>query len=343
MKSLIKLQRISPSLAIFLALGCFELCLTAPAIISGPFSVDLFASVNGTTQNGGGSILEFTPSGGETTFASALDRPRGVAFDSAGNLFIATTTLDENSGNYSGAILKIASDGTQTTFANVSGPSASFFLEDLKIDDSDNVLLMVNDETDLNEASVIYEFAPDGTQTTFGNIPGQGYGLAFDSEGNLYAADLGDQTVYLFTPGGTRTVFIGPSAFDPDQSPAGLVFDRFGNLFVSTEIAGSPGGGDTILMFAPDGTESTFASGLDEPRGLVFDRAGQLFVAEVPATTTGDILKFAPNGTRTVFASGLGRTEGNGGAEFLTFMRKAVAPPARRHPTPPPRPTPPRP
>jgi DNA-binding beta-propeller fold protein YncE len=192
----------------------------------------------------------------------------------------------------------------RTTFADVSGPSVNFFLEDLKIDDSDNVSLMVNDETDPNEASVIYRFAPDGTQSTFGDVPGQGYGLAFDSEGNLYAADFGDQTVYLFTPAGTRTVFIGPSAFDPDQGPAGLAFDRFDNLFVSTEIAGNPGGGDTILTFAPDGTGSTFASGLNEPRGLAFDRAGNLFVAEIPAATTGNILKFAPDGTYTVFASG---------------------------------------
>jgi len=323
------------------ALASFALVAVAQAIIGQPATVDLFASINGTTQNGGGSILEFTPPGVQSTFASALSRPRGVAFDSAGNLFVTTTTLDLNSGNFSGAILKIAPDGTQTTFANVSGPSASFFLEDLKIDDSGNVFLIVNDETDPNEASVIYRFAPDGTQSTFGDLPGQSYGLAFDSGGNLYAADFGDQTIYMFTPGGTRTIFVGPSAFDPDQGPAGLAFDRFGNLFVSTEIAGNPGGGDTILMFAPDGTGSTFASGLDEPRGLAFDSAGNLFVAEIPATTTGDILKFAPDGTYIVFASGLGRTEGNGGPEFLTFQQNA-APVPRRHPTPPPHPTPPR-
>jgi hypothetical protein len=324
----------------FLALGSFALLAVAQAIITPPATLDLFASINGTTQNGGGSILEFTPPGVQSTFASLLDRPRGVAFDSAGNLFVATTAIDINSGDYSGAILKIAPDGTQTTFANVSGPSASFFLEDLKIDDSDNVFLMVNDEMDPNEASVIYRFAPDGTQSTFGDVPGQSFGLAFDNSGNLYAAAFGDQTIYMFT-GGTRTIFVGPSGFDPDQGPVGLAFDRFGNLFVSTNILGSPGGTDTILVFAPDGTGSTFASGLNEPRGLAFDRAGNLFVAEIPVTTTGDILKFAHDGTFTVFASGLGRPEGNGGPEFLAFQQNG-APASRRHPTPPPRPTPPR-
>jgi len=338
MKSSIKITHLV--FPFFAALSCAALCLKAQAIITSPATVDLFASINGTTQNDGGSILEFTPPGVQSTFASTLSRPRGVAFDSAGNLFVATTTVDLNTGNDSGAILKITPDGTQMTFTNVSGPSVSFFLEDLKIDDSGNVFLVVNDETDPNEASVIYSFAPDGTQSLFGDLPGQSYGLAFDSTGNLYAADFVDQTIYMFTPGGTRTIFVGPSAFNPDQGPAGLAFDRFGNLFVSTEIQGNPGGGDTILVFAPDGTESTFASGLDEPRGLAFDSAGNLFVAEVPALTTGDILKFAPDGTFTVFASGLGRIEGNGGPEFLSFQSNA-APIPRPHPTPHPHPTPP--
>ena len=48
----------------------------------------------------------------------------------------------------------------------------------------------------------------------FGSVPGaSGFGLAFDSVGNLYAADGDDQTIYKFAPDGTRTVFVGPSAF----------------------------------------------------------------------------------------------------------------------------------
>ena len=58
----------------------------------------------------GGKIYQVTPAGTATTFASGLNFPAGLAFDSAGNLFEA------DSG--SGTILKFAPDGTHTTFAS---------------------------------------------------------------------------------------------------------------------------------------------------------------------------------------------------------------------------------
>ena len=67
-------------------------------------------------------------------------------------------------------------------------------------------------------------------------------GIAFDGAGNLFAADSHDQTIYEFTPDGTSSIFAGPSAFDLDQGPSGLAFDRFGNLFVSTVGADTASG-----------------------------------------------------------------------------------------------------
>src|SRR5207237_514197 len=111
--------------------------------------------------------------------------------------------------------------------------------------------------------------------------------------------------IYKFAPNGTRSVFADPSDFGPDQYPGGLAFDRFGNLFTSTE-AGTPIGNDTILKFTPDGVESTFATNLDWPNSLAFDGSGNLFVAEWAAfAPPGDILRFTPNGNRTAFAPSL--------------------------------------
>ena len=45
--------------------------------------------------NGSGKIYKFTPAGGQSTFASGLDLPSGLAFDSAGNLFVQRDSLDE--------------------------------------------------------------------------------------------------------------------------------------------------------------------------------------------------------------------------------------------------------
>src|SRR4029077_15321034 len=58
----------------------------------------------------------------------------------------------------------------------------------------------------------------------------------------------------------------------------------------------------SILKFSPDGTKTTFASGL-EPEDLTFDRSGNLFVTDFGSHS---ILKFSPDGTKSTFACGLG-------------------------------------
>jgi sugar lactone lactonase YvrE len=63
----------------------------------------------------------------------------------------------------------------------------------------------------------------------------------------------------------------------------------------------------TIFKFAPGGTRSTFASGLNLPYGLAFDASGNLFEADF---VSGTIFKFTPGGTRSTFASGLGGPTG---------------------------------
>src|SRR5438132_11442392 len=71
---------------LFLSLGAiFALAITAHA-------QNLYVSAHtpGTGANHH-SILEFTPSGAQSTYASRLSFPRGLAFDSLGNLFAAET------------------------------------------------------------------------------------------------------------------------------------------------------------------------------------------------------------------------------------------------------------
>jgi sugar lactone lactonase YvrE len=158
-------------------------------------------------------------------------------------------------------------------------------------------------------------------------------GLAFDGAGNLLAADTFNQTIFKFAPDGTRSVFVGPSAFDPDTGPAGLAFDRFGNLFVSTESEPPLIGKDAILKFTPQGVRSTFATGLTFPRGLAFDRSGNLFVADVDGMGSGEILKFTPDGNRSVFA--VVPVPSNTDPQFLAFQ---LLPTPRPRPSPHPRP-----
>jgi hypothetical protein len=274
---------------------------------------NLYVSVNGPIcgfqcSDSSGSISEYTPAGMQITIASGLARPRGLAFDSGGNLFAAVNHFGPPS-QWHGTILKFPPLGHQSVLGNV----ALSFIESLVTDSGGNTFALAQSfSSTIGDVSNIYKFAPDGTRMLFGSVPnGFGFGLALDSVGNLYSADADDQTIYKFAPDGTHTIFVGPSAFADGTGPLGLAFDSIGNLFVST--GGDPGN-DTILEFTPIGAESTFATGLTTPRGLAFDGSGNLYVAEANPAPDGDILEFAPGGgAPTVFASGIDLPE------FLTF------------------------
>src|SRR5437588_10214695 len=86
------------------------ICLAALSLIcaSAP-AQNLFMSdgYSGISHNLG-HIYKFTPNGASSTFAGRLDGPEGLAFDSAGNLFVAS----------GGSIYKFTPGGTRSTFAS---------------------------------------------------------------------------------------------------------------------------------------------------------------------------------------------------------------------------------
>ncbi|HTD87267.1 MAG TPA: NHL repeat-containing protein [Candidatus Binatia bacterium] len=233
-----------------------------------------------------------------------------MSFDSIGNLFAAETVAPGDRDLLIGRALKF----NLRNHRNTVGSATNFFFEGLAVDIAGNAYVMANDDNSPTGASTIFKFTPDGERIVFGSVPSQGWGLAFDSAGNLYAADGGAQTIYKFASNGTRTVFAGPSEFAEGESPVGLAFDSSGNLFVSIETFTDPGA-DSIVYFSPTGVKSPFATGLSTPRGLAFDSSGNLFVAEASGEfLPGDILKFpSGGGMPEVFASGLFRPQ------FLTF------------------------
>jgi sugar lactone lactonase YvrE len=111
--------------------------------------------------------------------------------------------------------------------------------------------------------------------------------LAFDHSGNLFVTDHAAQTIFKFTPDGTRNVFVTGVRLSEGN---GIAFDAADNLFVL-----SPSGeyhvGGTILKFSPDGTRSTFATGVGLPYRLAIDPSGNLFVSD---WDTGSIYKLTP-------------------------------------------------
>jgi sugar lactone lactonase YvrE len=228
----------------------------------------------------GNTIYEFAPGympgGASSIFATVPDSGAGLAFNSAGDLFVPSSNV--------GAITEIAPNGTQSTFASgLLTPSTVAF-------NSAGDLFVLD-----TGASAIYEYTPGGVRSTFATGVFAPYGLAFNSAGNLFAADGYSGNILQFSPSGVRSIF----ASVPGEGLHGFAFNSAGNLFVAA-------GGDAgyIFKFTPNGTQSTFASGLDFPTDLAFNSAGDLFVANFGSSPWID--KFAPNGTESPFDTTVG-------------------------------------
>ncbi len=81
-------------------------------------SGNLFASTGGNPGND--SVLKFTPTGAQSTFAAGLaNAPLGLAFDGNGDLFVA----ENGTANQAGDIIRVTPDGTKSTFDSNLGPA----------------------------------------------------------------------------------------------------------------------------------------------------------------------------------------------------------------------------
>lgn len=245
------------------------LCVGAILLLAhaGAEAQNLFVSVYGS-----GQINTLTPTGAQSTFASGLNQPLGLAFDQAGNLYEA----DANSGN----IYKFSPAGAQSTFlSGLNRPVGLAF-------NSAGNLFVAN-----SGAGQIVQITPGGVSSVFASGLGQPLGLAFDSAGNLFVADANSGNIYEITPAGAQSTFASGLS-----TPFGLAFDKAGNLYEADTGSGN------INKFTPAGVKSTFASGLNSPVGLAFNSAGDLFEGDLGS---GNIFEFTPAAARSTFASGL--------------------------------------
>jgi sugar lactone lactonase YvrE len=245
---------------------------------------NLFVNCDGT------NIIEITPDGVQSTFASGLIQATGMAFDSAGDLFVGD--IQAVDGN--GVIYEYTPTGARTTFAlGLEEPTGLAFDSAGNLfcanGDSGNILEFTNNAGTLSSNAVIFA----------SGLPFPTGGLAFDGAGNLFAAveNVGNTSGYIFEftncAAAERGIFVTGFAY-----PHSLAFNSAGDLFVAD------GNAHNIYKFTTDGTQSTVAS-LSIPIGLAFDRAGDLLVA---GYTSGAIYEFT-NGIaagQRVFASGLG-------------------------------------
>jgi sugar lactone lactonase YvrE len=171
-------------------------------------------------DSGSGSILKLTPGGARSTFVSGLDGPEGLAFDKAGNLFV--TDGGSIAGPGHGHLYKFTPNGVRSILGSgFISPNA------LAFDSTGNLFLVDAGDIDgLGDA--IYKFTPNGVRTTFGptNFGFEELGLAIDSANNLFVPDYEPGNIYKFTPAGVHSVFVNiPSNFQSGVAPAALAFE----------------------------------------------------------------------------------------------------------------------
>jgi len=185
----------------------------------------------GSTANTSGAILKFTPGGTQSVFASGLvaagwGLPEGLAFDSAGNLYVSTYA---DTGVITSSVLEFSPNGQETVVAeNENG-----FVRGLAFDNSGNLYQANWGQDDGNG------FIEEGS-SVFASGLNSPLGMAFDVAGNLYESDPA-ATISKFDPSGVETSFnsqitgTGQLAFAPlaTPEPGSLA------LLVSAGIAGA--------------------------------------------------------------------------------------------------------
>jgi sugar lactone lactonase YvrE len=193
------------------------------------------ASVAGRTGSSAPDVVRITPGQGVTVVAGGggstadgvpatsarLSNPAGIAFDAAGNLFIADRT--------DGRIRKVALDGTISTvagngmvgFAGDGGPATAAALahpSGIAIDSAGNLYIADTGNNRIRKVGI------DGRISTVVGTGVAGYsgdegpafaaelaspeGVAIDSFGFLYIADTGNNHVREVSPGGVITTLI---------------------------------------------------------------------------------------------------------------------------------------
>ena len=254
---------------------------------------------------------------GGAAVAAQLDFPRGVALDSAGNLYIADTNnhrirkVDAAAriSTVAGDVIRgyggYGGDGGAALAANLSSPRG------VALDGAGN--LYIADEGNnrirkVDAAGVISTvagsstagFSGDGGTATAAklNFPA---GVALDGAGNLYIADSLNQRIRKVDAAGAISTVAGDGTrgFGGDGGaavaaqldfPRGVALDGAGNLYIADSLnqrirkvdaagAISTVAGDGTRGFGGDGGAAVAAQ-LDFPRGVALDGAGNLYIAD---------------------------------------------------------------
>lgn len=297
----------------------------------------------------GSGVATFSGDGGLAT-AAALNHPRGMAFDAAGNIFIAD--LDNSRVrkiDTSGTITTVAGTGT-AGFSGDGGAAINAMLNQpqaVAIDASGNLIIADTQNRRIRKVD------SSGTITTIAGTGVEGYSgdgglatqamlhqavdLAVDGSGAIYFADSTGQRIRKIANGIITTVAgTGVGGFSGDGGaaisatmdfPVSIAFDKSNNLYFSDgnnfrirriDTAGN------IATVVGTGTEGFSGDGgapisanLNYTYGLRFDSTGRMFLADA---SNNRVRMVSSNTITTLAGSGTDGFAGDGGVATSAML-----------------------
>ncbi|HEX3744639.1 MAG TPA: IPT/TIG domain-containing protein [Bryobacteraceae bacterium] len=271
--------------------------------VSSSGTITTFAG-NGTAGFGGD---------GSAAGSAQLNRPQGVAVDSSGNVYVADTQNGRVRKISGGIITTVAGSSTQGFGGDgaVATSAALFVPIGLAVDSANNLYI-----ADFTNNRVRKVSAATGIITTVAGNGNSGYsgdggpavnaalngpiGVAVDSNGNLYIADLNNNVVREVSGGNITTVAGdglpgvsgdgGPATAAMVGNPTGIAVDSAGNLYItngSALVRKVYAGTGYITTIAGNGTRGYMGDGgsailgeLNAPQGIAIASNGNLYIAD---------------------------------------------------------------
>jgi serine/threonine-protein kinase len=260
------------------------------AVISGPVFTYQLTGLVSTFAGSGGKIGSIDGTGAAAEFGQLW----GIVFDKAGNLYVCDS--------FESTIRKITPTAQVTTFAGKAnvfgdadgkGAAASFKApKGLGIDAAGNLYV--------GDGPLIRKITADGTVSTIyhGDANSRILAMVFDSQGNMFIADQGDNVIRKISTAGVSTVFAGSGkdGFSIDgkgtaasfNNPGGIAVDPSGNLYVTDQLS------NVVRKITPDATVTTFAgssgqgffnskalsSTFNYPLGITIDATGNFYIGD---------------------------------------------------------------
>ena len=272
-------------------------------------SGEIYVADDGPGANGPGSVFVY-PAGSKANAAptatisgtnTALSYPQGIALDSSSNIYVA----DE--GAVSVFVYSAGSKGNVAPTTIISGSNTELDTpEGIVVDSSLNIYVADDGDgfCDGTESVYVYPAGSNGNAGPGATISGANtglcypYGIALDSSGNIYVADQGAASVFVYPPlaslpsqpnypnvtpiatiSGNNTGLSGPYGIGLDSSGNIYVSDYSANGVFAYPALGSSTG---LLNEPPTATISGPLTELGQPQFIAVQRA----VAPPPPTAT---------------------------------------------------------